>query len=81
MTHSFAALGKFRTLNQLIYNYNSMGKTEFLLTLALTIVLTSLIVMGAIWIKKNKEKHPELYQNRGFVGSIIYLILNLGDLR
>ena len=58
-----------------------MGQTEFLLTLALTIVLTSLIVIGANWIKKNKEKHPELYKRRGFIGSIIYLILNLGDLR
>jgi len=58
-----------------------MGLTEFLLTFALTIVLTSLIVMGANWIKKNKEKHPELYENRRFIGSIIYLILNLGDLR
>ena len=42
-----------------------MGQTEFLLTLALTIVLTSLIVMGANWIKRNKEKHPELYKHRG----------------
>jgi hypothetical protein len=58
-----------------------MGKTEFLLTLALTIALTSLIVMGANWVDKNKEKHPGLYKNRRFIGSIIYLILNLGDLR
>jgi len=57
-----------------------MGQTEFLLTLALTIVLTTLIVMGAHWIKKNKEKHPELYKRRGIIGSVIYLILNLGDL-
>ena len=58
-----------------------MGLTEFLLTLALTIVLTSLIVMGANWIKRNKEKHSELYKRRGIIGGIIYLILNLGDLR
>ena len=58
-----------------------MGQTEFLLTLALTIVLTSLIVMGANWIKRNKEKHPRLYKSRRIIGSIIYLILNLGDLR
>ena len=58
-----------------------MGLTEFVLTLALTIVLTSLIVMGSNWIKKNKEKHPELYKNRRFIGSVIYLMLNLGDLR
>ena len=58
-----------------------MGQTEFLLTLALTIVLTTLIVMGANWIKKNKEKYPEIYKNRGVIGSIVYIILNLGDLR
>ena len=58
-----------------------MDQAEFLVTLALTIVLTSLIVMGANWIKKNKEKHPELYKRRRIIGSIIYLILNLGDLR
>ncbi len=58
-----------------------MGQTEFFLTLALTIVLTSLIVMGANWIKRNKEKHPEIYKHRGFIGGVIYLILNLGDLR
>ena len=58
-----------------------MGQTEFFLTLALTIVLTSLIVLGANWIKKNREKRPELYKNRSFIGSIIYLILNLGGLR
>ena len=58
-----------------------MGRTEFLLTLALTIVLTSLIVMTANWIKRNKEKHPEIYKRRGIIGSIVYVILNLGDLR
>jgi len=58
-----------------------MGQTELLLTMALTIVLTFLIVRGANWIKRNKEKHPEIYKHRGIVGSVIYLILNLGDLR
>jgi hypothetical protein len=58
-----------------------MGQTEFLITMALTIVLTTLIVIGANWIKKNKEKHPELYKSRRIIGSIVYLILNLGDLR
>jgi hypothetical protein len=57
-----------------------MGLTEFLLTLALTIVLTTLIVMGSNWIKRNKEKHPELYKSRKIIGSIVYVILNLGDL-
>ena len=57
-----------------------MGQTEFLLTIALTVVLTSLLVMGASWIKKNKEKHPKLYKRKGIIGSVIYLILNLGDL-
>jgi hypothetical protein len=58
-----------------------MGQTEFLLTLALTIVLTTLIVMGANWIKRNKAKYPELYKNRRVIGAIVYVILNLGDLR
>lgn len=57
-----------------------MSQTEFLLTIALTVALTSLIVMGANWIKKNKEKHPNLYKRKGIIGSVIYLILNLGDL-
>lgn len=58
-----------------------MGQTEFLLTLALTIVLTSLIVMTANWIKRNKEKHPGIYKCRRIIGSIVYFILSLGDLR
>ena len=58
-----------------------MGQTEFLLTLALTIVLTSLIVMGAHWIKRNKEKHPELYKNRRLIGAVIYVILNVGEFK
>mgnify|MGYP003575304026 CR=1 FL=1 len=57
-----------------------MGQTEFLITLAITIVLTSVIVMSAHWIKKNKEKHPGLYKRKGILASIIYTILNLGDL-
>jgi hypothetical protein len=58
-----------------------MERAELIITLAITIVLTSLIVMGANWIKKNKEKHPRLYKHKGIIGSIVYLILNLGDLR
>jgi hypothetical protein len=58
-----------------------MDRTEFFLTLALTIVLTTLIVMGANWIKKNKKKHPELYKNRGVIGAILYIILNLGGIK
>jgi hypothetical protein len=41
-------------------------------------VLTSLIVMGANWIKRNKEKHTKLYKHRRIIRSVIYLILNLG---
>jgi hypothetical protein len=58
-----------------------MDQAELILTLGITIVLTSLIVLGANWIKKNKEKHPELYKHRRFIGTIIYFILSSGDLR
>jgi hypothetical protein len=50
------------------------------LTLIITAVLTTLIVMGANWIKKNPEKHPQLYKQRRTIGAIVYVLLNLGDL-
>jgi hypothetical protein len=33
--------------------------------------------MGAAWIKRSKEKHPEIYKSRRFIGAVIYIILNL----
>jgi hypothetical protein len=57
--------GKIPYLKSKFYNKKIWVRTEFLLTIALTIVLTSLIVMGANWIKRNKEKHPEIYKHRG----------------
>jgi hypothetical protein len=57
-----------------------MGQAELIMTLVITLVLTSLIVMGANWITKNREKHPELYKRKRIIGSIIYILLNLGDL-
>ena len=47
------------------------------LQLIITVVLTSLIVWGASWIKRNREKHPEIYKRRGIIGALVYLILNL----
>jgi uncharacterized membrane protein len=56
-----------------------MGQTEFLLTLALTVVLTTLIVLCANWIEKNKKKHPELHKRRGLIASMLYVLMNLKD--
>jgi hypothetical protein len=47
------------------------------LQLLITAVLTTLIVLGASWIKRNREKHPEIYKRRRVIGSLVYLILNL----
>ena len=57
-----------------------MGLTEFLLTLALTVVLTTLIVLAARWIEKNKKKHPELYKRKGALAALLYVLMNLRDL-
>jgi hypothetical protein len=56
-----------------------MGRTEFLLTLALTIVLTTLIVMTANWIEKNKKKHPELHKRKGLIATMLYVLMNVRD--
>lgn len=55
--------------------------TQLILTLLLTVVLTALIVWGARWVKKNKEKHPEIYKNRGILAGAVWLLLNSGDLK
>jgi hypothetical protein len=54
-------------------------QTQLILALVITIFLTSLIVWAAQWIKRNREKHPEVYESRGVIGGLIYLILNIGD--
>jgi hypothetical protein len=48
-----------------------------LLLVTITAVITTLIVWGASWIKKNREKHPALYKNRGIIGTVVWLILNI----
>jgi hypothetical protein len=52
-------------------------QTELILTLLLTVVLTSAIVWGAVWIKKNRARHPEIYRRRGIIGGALYVLLNL----
>lgn len=47
------------------------------LTLLITVVLTTLIVLGLNYIHNNKQKNPELYKNRYTVRGFIWLILNL----
>jgi hypothetical protein len=54
-------------------------QTQLILALVITIFLTSLIVWAAQWIKRNREKHPEVYESRGVIGALIYLVLNIGD--
>jgi hypothetical protein len=48
-----------------------------LLLLTITVVITTLIVWGASWIRKNREKHPALYKNRGTIEMVVWLILNI----
>ena len=47
------------------------------LQLIITAVITALIVLAAAWIKRNREKHQEIYKSRGIIGGIIYIVLNL----
>jgi len=54
-------------------------QTQLILALIITIVLTSLLIWGTNWIKRNKEQHPEIYKGRGVIGTLVYLILNIGD--
>lgn len=43
----------------------------------ITVILTSLIVWGALWIEKNKKKHPQVYRNRSTLRMVLWLILNI----
>jgi len=52
-----------------------------ILSLIATVVITTLIVLGARWIEKNKETHPEIYKNRGIIAGVIFFILNSGDFK
>lgn len=52
-----------------------------ILSLIATLAITTLIVLGARWIEKNREKHPEIYKNRGVIAGVIFFILNSGDFR
>jgi hypothetical protein len=47
------------------------------LLLLITAVLTTLIVWGASWIKRNREKHPVVYKQRRVIGALVWLILNI----
>ena len=55
--------------------------TQLILTLLLTVVLTAIIVWAAHWIKKNREKHPEIYKNRRIIAGAVWFLLNSGDLK
>jgi hypothetical protein len=46
------------------------------LQLLITAVLTTLIVKGALWIKRHRHAHPGLYKNRSVIGAMVWLILN-----
>ena len=54
-------------------------QTQLILALVITIILTALIVWGANWVKQNRLKHPEIYESRGFISALLYIILNIGD--
>ena len=56
------------------------SQAQLIVTLTITIVLTSLIVWGHNWIKRNQKEHPGIYKRRGVIGTVVYVILNLGDL-
>ena len=46
-----------------------------IIVLAVTIMITSLIVLGLRWIDRNKAKYPEVYAHRGFIRFTLWLIL------
>ena len=52
-----------------------------IIVLAVTIMITSLIVLGLRWIDRNKAKYPEVYAHRGFIRFTLWLILSSGDFR
>jgi hypothetical protein len=58
-----------------------MSSLELTLTLILTAIITTLIVLGIRWIEKNKEKHPEIFKNRGIIGAVVWLLLQGGDFK
>jgi hypothetical protein len=60
-----------------VYHIVSNPFKAMLLLLTITAVLTTLIVWGASWIKRNREKHPAIYQHRRIIGALVWLILNI----
>jgi hypothetical protein len=44
--------------------------------LLITVIITTLILQGASWIKSHRHTHPALYKNRFAIWSIVWLILN-----
>lgn len=54
-------------------------QAQLILAFVITVIVTSLIVWVANWIKRNRVKHPEVYESRGLIGGLLYIILNIGD--
>jgi hypothetical protein len=53
---------------------------KLILLITITIGVTALIVWGFSWIDKNKEKHPELYKQRGLIRLLLWIIFSGNDL-
>jgi hypothetical protein len=53
---------------------------QLIATFIFTIVLTSLIVQGRSWIKRNKERYPVLYKSQTLINFILLITFNSGDL-
>ena len=45
--------------------------------LLVTVVITALIVYVDYWIKKNREKHPTLFQHKSALAMVVYLVVSL----
>jgi hypothetical protein len=50
------------------------------LVLIVTVILTTLILLGFRWIERSKEKYPEVYKNRYVFRAVLYILFNSTDL-
>lgn len=50
------------------------------LVLLITVVVTTGLVYGHLWIIRNRKTSPVLYRNRGPVYFLVWVILQIGDI-
>jgi hypothetical protein len=50
---------------------------QLIVILIVTVIITILLVRGRNWIIRNRETHPEIFKNRGVIGALIWILLNI----